>query len=112
MSYIYELHHAILKINYIMPDSFFCSAVATKLCNEKPFDCTNMTVVYDAEIVRTWYDQTYDEIKHATHNRITSISLEDLIECCRKWAIEKKSINQQSLVNKSLEDSSDYDIRS
>lgn len=102
MSYIYELHHTILKINYIMPDDHVCTSVATRLINKAPYDMTNLEVAYIACIGLKYLDENENRIGVEFKEGISAHSLEDLIEACRKWSIAFKKENEQSNVDKSI----------
>lgn len=101
MSYIYELHHTILKINYVLPEKYYCAGVETRLCNNRPWDLSILHCEYECEIIRTYYNENLDKIVSVSHKRFIEKSLEDLIEAVRKWSIDKRNGNEQLTVSKS-----------
>lgn len=108
MSYIYELHHAMLKINYIMPTDFVCQSVCTRLMNSTPYDMTNLDVEYVAKISKKYLDENENRIGSEFKEGISACSLDDLIEACRKWAIKYKKENEPSVVENLPKDDLEY----
>lgn len=108
MSYIYEQHKCMLKINYILPKAFVCTEIETGLCNGKPYDMTNLNVLYSASIYELEYNENEDSINDNNRRFFFANSLDELVEKCRVWAIQVKNMavikqtnNTQSSVNKS-----------
>ena len=90
------MHHALLKIQYVLPPNHFCYEIRTIMRNSNPHDLTKLSMMYDVSIFAG------EESPDCMHVPIAN-SLEDLIEECRKWSMEKRKKDEQSVVHKSRE---------
>lgn len=106
-NYIYEMDVARLRISYLLPENLFCVEITTRLKNAKPYDGSDMKMVYEA-IIRSEYpikeDGEYDSCK--TFKCFEGSSLQEITELVRRWVIEERN-NKQSIVEKSPIDGTD-----
>lgn len=100
MSYIYEMHRALLKIQYVLPKNCYCDQIRTVMDNKEPHDLTNLYMRYEVTIFKKWLDLNSDKIVEDCLHMPQAKSLDDLIEECRKWSIEKNKKDEQSNVDK------------
>lgn len=99
MGYIYELHAALLKINYLLPDHYVCSSISTTIAIGDPNrNGEDLGMFYSVDIWEKCYDEHRDNVFFKYHLSETEKTIEELIEKLRKWIITehlKESVNQQ-----------------
>lgn len=100
MSYIYEMDVAHLRISYILPEGLHCFKVCTKLYNWKPYNRSDIELVYEVVVL-----DTQDAVANKFFKSFEAPSLQEATEKVRRYFI--KNPYKQSPVSKSPEDGTD-----
>jgi hypothetical protein len=89
-NYIYEMHVALLRMQYLLPDGFNIYSVSTKMKNRTPHDLTELEMEYEAVIFTKEYNENKDKIEIKVSEVPTADSLQELTEKVRVWSVKRK----------------------
>lgn len=99
MSYIYELHVALLRINYLCRNGAVCFDVATEMTNYEPYDFSNIEMEYRASILTPEKQEETGKIELKCTMTFHAENLQELVEKARKFFVLQPADNKQLLVD-------------